>query len=218
MIGSDQFRHRNKIGRFAAVDQSEVASIIGMSSACEARWLAAGDMPWRAGQEGQISMVLLVDLMIKFELSKIGARPCENHSIISKAIAPIFYNAFCYADHSLEVTGMPDDVDRFRDDFSKSTALADELTGGPHHFTYIYKCHDDQEIDMAHDIADVINVSERPKISYLNFRELAYCLCSRVRRPLLSVELVNKFPPSRATGMWLSSARKYHQKKKWNLR
>ena len=218
MIGAEKFRHCNKIGRFAGVDQCEVATIVGMSKDCEARWLAADEMPWRAGQEGPISMVGVVELLVKFELSKIGWRPYKNRSTVGKAIAPIFYNAFCYADNSLEVTGMPDDVDRFRDQFSKSTALADELTGGPHQFSYLYRCHDDHELDLADDIATVINCAERPKISYLNFRDLADGLCSRFRRPLLSVELVNKFPPSRNTGRWLSTARKDHLKQKWNLR
>lgn len=212
MIGPDHFRHRNKIGRFTAVEQSEVAQIVGMTEVDHAQWLAEGNMPWRTEQTDPISTVEVIRLMLAYQLYLAGCSPRQTMLVVGKAIAPVFYKAFTSVDHSLEVTGLPKDVERFRESFISSSDLADDLSGGPHYISHIYRDGEHQEFRAVGDIRDLIEQGGVQPPNYVCLREMACGVTSRLGRPLLSVELENEAPPEESSAYWLSTTReaKFH--------
>ena len=208
MIGPAQFRCRKKICRFTGVEQSEVASIVGMNSDIEAEWIAEGNMPWRTGQTDQISTVAVVEVMLTYQLSLAGCIPRQVRFVVGEAVAAVFYKAFTCVDHSLQVTGLPVDVEDFREDFVRSTNLASELTEGARFASYICRGGEAQDFSVAGDIKDVLDREGVKPPNYVCLRDMACRLTSRLGRPLLSVNLVNQAPPEESTGFWLSTTPK----------
>lgn len=207
MLGAGDFRHRNKIGRFTGVEQSEVLAIVGMSSAGKAEWLAAGRLPWRARSSDQVSTVEVVRLMLTKELSSKGWSPNEIRLVVRESIAPVFYNALMFADRSHEVTGLPGDVKRFRESFEQSTELANELTGGPHRFSSLCRVHDSPAFRLTGAVQSTDMENKPSPREGVSLRQVAREVVSRLGRPLLSVELTNHAAATHPTETWLSSAR-----------
>lgn len=205
MIGPTGFHHKKMMARFTGVDQAEVSSIVGMPPSCEAEWLAAGDLPWQTHSRDQISTVEVVDLMLTYLLYLEGWPREDSRRVVCESIAPVFFKAFLHVDHSLEVTGSQQSVERFRENFMRSHRLANDLTGGPYYFFHLIPSKAGQGFHPSRpqEPADGTAIGTRD----ICFRDIARTLVSKLGRPILSVQLESNASEDEPTVNWLSSAR-----------
>lgn len=203
MIGPSEFRHRNKVGRFTIVSPSDVIRSAGICSADDVEWHAATGRHWSDISDERFSSVVMANFVLTHLLAGAGLSPANSRKVVGEAIAPVFYNAFMFADNALEVIGQARDVTQFRRDFMASAELANELTGGPHRGLYISSSQCGCSFFLAAEACSN-PIQNKPIIA---LRDVATELMANFGRPLLSVELLNHQPITNKRETWMSKAR-----------
>jgi len=198
------FRVRDKACLFARFTLAEVGEIVGLPPGVMDYWIHRGFVPW-SGTPSLISAVDLVCLATLKSLALLGWPPDRSYLVAHECNAVVFYYAILGCSGALEVVGSPNRVAGLKSEFEKDDKIAAELTGGPHRFRYLYRRDDWDYFAKVSDISSVVGESGSPTSSFLDLQDLATDLCSRIKRPLIHVELVPNCFDVRDRETWLSS-------------
>lgn len=191
-LGPTRFRSKGKECTFAIFEADEL-ELIGVTQDLQEQCGAESYLPWGRGEPSSFSAVVAVETQLHCQLASFGVNPKSCYLLVGGLVAHFFWFALRYFDGACAVSGAPDAVQFFERKFRASNDLLAESTdvidparylcrqqGGEFHARRELPC-GELELDAA-------------AWQIIDLKEVAIQFCARVKRPLLHIELLGKFP------------------------
>jgi hypothetical protein len=169
---------------------AELEQISGLSTDMQRVWRRRGQLPSQGSGHARFSIAEVIEITLRYALSKIGIPPSEMNLDLAKATSAAM--AFATLGHGgCEIIGPADDVDRFLLEFSEDNGeLGVYLADSPKEFHYLVlnEWHESRIVD---DPTDLVPTTEEVSIIF-NLELVGNRLVERGRKPVVTVRLPDR--------------------------
>lgn len=207
MIGPSKLPLRSVNCAFAEFNPDELPYVAGMPAQAADEWNSTGDMPWGLGAPDSVSAVEAVRMTLAYKLASLGWGQRESMFVVGRSIPILFFEALTNVEGAIQISGLPEKLEKYTTSFLASPDHANKLTGGPYSERFLRRNDVTGEFYLV--CGPGSGEARKPLSDLIDLRELALELCFRAKRPLLSVELVDDQPYGRERPTWLSSNRRF---------
>lgn len=176
--------------KLASYSAGELARISDLAPDLQRLWRRRGHLPEIGSGHARFSPSDVIEISIRYALSKFGVSPAESRTIDARAVTGAMYHALLNHHGSCEVIGPAVEVDRFLSDSEWPETVSDIL-GGPLSTNYLV-WGDDESVRMIDDACKLFD-QQTASVIAIDLAVIGARLMERGRKPILTVEVPPEF-------------------------
>ncbi|MCF2514544.1 helix-turn-helix domain-containing protein [Sphingomonas sp. G124] len=173
---------------YAEYSPGELQRISGLTTDLQRVWRRRGQLvPHRKSGHAKFSPLEVVEITIRYALSKLGIPPGECELDLFDAFSGALFHALLNVDGACEVFGPSEDVDSFLADFAESGRIAHYLAGSPSAANYLV-VNEAHEVRIVDDPQYVFDKTD-PFLLVVDLELIGGRLVERGRKPIVAFYL-----------------------------
>lgn len=182
------FRVNGWTCNFTTFSASELTTIADIPGQIQRLWRSRGQLPGGGRKSGNFDAREAAEIMVRYDLSRLGVPPSETDEIGSAAAQIMLWFALLNSDGTCEVNGTQEDTANFLKRFQQDERIAGALTAEPKVQRYLWKAPGDK-LSFATDIAKVIEAQGQWAMTFLDLEKSAFDLAEKAGKPLFSIDV-----------------------------
>lgn len=173
---------------YAEYTPSELELISGLTRDLQRVWRRRRQLvPARTSGHARFTPLDVIQITIRYALSKLGIPPGECNLDLSDALKGAMFHALLNVEGACEVFGSAKEVDCFLEHFRDAGTIAHDLSGRPAAANYLI-VNEDHEVRVLDDAHDVLDKSDPFRVVF-DLEVIGARLVERGRKPLVTVYL-----------------------------
>jgi len=170
---------------------SDLAEISGMPMQMTRLWRSRGLLPERPRGRSIYSARDVAEIMVRYDLSRLGVPPSESSKIASAAADMVIWFALLSCDGACEVIGSAEAVEKFIAAFERNEKPVELISRVTNAFQFLVAA-PSQKPEFVAQIEDLLRSRGVRAAMFIDLSQVALDLGENARRPLFSVRQLDK--------------------------
>ena len=165
----------------------EVARITGLSASLQRVWRKRGHIVFGDRATARFNSRDVAELFVRYQLSLLGTPPGESEDIGCLAAQIVLWFALLHSDGAAEVTGIPEHVEWFTEEFQRNDTFVHHMTGKPVVKRYLFRPPGGKLV-FVDDVRLILNEEAHFALACVDLGAIGFHLAEEARKPLFNID------------------------------